>query len=354
MKLKELASRLGLPLRGSGEVEIVSPAPLEAAAPGTIIFVATPKYLEALRTTAAACAIVPAEFAAAAPCAVLLSDNPYSDFARVLEIFFPPYRPMAGIDSTARIAPDAKVGEGASVGAYCVIGAGVTIGRDAVIHPHVTIYPGVRAGERLVCHSGVAIRENVTIGDRVTILNGAVIGAEGFGFVEQAGALVRIPQVGAVAIEDDVEIGALATIDRATMGATVIRRGAKLDNHVHIGHNCEVGEFSRFSAQVGLSGSVKVGRWCQFGGQVGVADHARIGDRVRVVAQSGIPHDLADEATVGGTPAVDVRIWRRMAAIVPRLPAAMRRLRAIEEKLGLREADHSNRGNRANRANRDR
>jgi UDP-3-O-[3-hydroxymyristoyl] glucosamine N-acyltransferase len=165
-----------------------------------------------------------------------------------------------------------------------------------------------------------------------------VIGAEGFGFVEHAGALVRIPQVGSVAIEDDVEIGAMATIDRATMGATVIRRGAKLDNHVHIGHNCEVGEYSRFSAQVGLSGSVKVGRWCQFGGQVGVADHAQIGDRVRVVAQSGIPHDLADDATVGGTPAVDVRIWRRMAAIVPRLPAAMRRLRAIEEHLGLRAA----------------
>jgi UDP-3-O-[3-hydroxymyristoyl] glucosamine N-acyltransferase len=338
MKLNELASRLGLKLRGSGEIEIVSPAPLEAAVPGTIIFVAAQKYVEALRTTIAACAIVPAEFADDAPCAVLISDNPYSDFARVLEIFFPPYRPAVGIDPTARIAPGAKLGEAASVGAYCVIGADVTIGRGAVLHPHVTIYPGVRAGEGLVCHSGVSIRENVTIGDRVTILNGAVIGAEGFGFVEHAGTLVRIPQVGSVAIEDEVEIGAMATIDRATMGATVIRRGAKLDNHVHIGHNCEVGEYSRFSAQVGLSGSVKVGRWCQFGGQVGVADHAQIGDRVRVVAQSGIPHDLADDATVGGTPAVDVRIWRRMAAIVPRLPAAMRRLRAIEEHLGLRAA----------------
>jgi len=345
MKLKELASRLGLALRGNGEAEIVSPAPLEAAAPGTIIFVAAPKYLDALRTTAASCAIVPAELADAAPCAVLLSDSPYSDFARVLEIFFPPYRPTAGIDPTARVASGAKLGEGASVGAYSVIGPDVTIGRDAVIHPHVTIYPGVRAGDGLVCHSGASIRENVTIGNRVTILNGAVIGAEGFGFVEHAGGLVRIPQVGSVSIEDDVEIGALTTIDRATMGATVIRRGAKLDNHVHIGHNCEVGEYSRFSAQVGLSGSVKIGRWCQFGGQVGVADHARIGDRVRVVAQSGIPHDLPDEATVGGTPAVDVRIWRRMAAIVPRLPAAMRRLRAIEERLGLRATHEEQREN---------
>jgi len=339
MKLKELASRLGLTPRGSGEIEIGAPASLEAAAPGTIIFVASAKYLDALRTTSAACAIVPAELADAAPCAVLISDNPYADFARVLEIFFPPYRPAPGIDPTARIAYGAKLGEGASVGAYCVIGAGVTIGRDAVIHPHVTIYPGVRAGDGLVCHSGVSIRENVTIGDRVTILNGAVIGAEGFGFVEHAGSLVRIPQVGSVAIEDEAEIGALATIDRATMGATLIRRGAKLDNHVHIGHNCEVGEYSRFSAQGGLSGAVKVGRWCQVGGQAGVADHVQIGDRVRVVAQSGIPHDLAADATVGGTPAIDVRTWRRVAAIVPRLPAAMRRLRAIEERLGLRAPD---------------
>jgi UDP-3-O-[3-hydroxymyristoyl] glucosamine N-acyltransferase len=336
MRLEELASRLGLPLRGAGDIEIVSPAPLEAAMPGTIIFVAAAKYLDALRTTPAACAIVPPDFAAEAPCAVLVSENPYSDFARVLDIFFPPYRPAPGIDPTARIASGAKIGENPSVGAYCVIGRDVAIGRDAVLHPHVTIYPGVRAGDGLVCHSGVAIRENVTIGSRVTILNHAVIGAEGFGFVEQGGSLVRIPQVGSVIIEDDVEIGAMATIDRATMGATVIRRGVKLDNHVHIGHNCEVGEFSRFSAQVGLSGSVRVGRWCQFGGQVGVADHAQIGDRVRVVAQSGIPHDLADDATVGGTPAVDVRIWRRMAAIVPRMPGVMRRLRAVEARLGIR------------------
>jgi UDP-3-O-[3-hydroxymyristoyl] glucosamine N-acyltransferase len=335
MKLKELAQRLGLEARGNGEVEISAPAPLETAAPGTIIFVASSKYAGALRVTAASCAIVPRELADASPCATLISANPAADFARVLDIFLPPYRPEAAIDPSARIASDARIGDGASIGAYCVIGQGVTIGRDAIIHPHVTIYPRVRVGDEFVCHSGVAIRENVKIGNRVTILNGAVIGADGFGFVEHGGGLVKIPQVGTVVIEDDVEIGANTTIDRATMGATLIRRGAKLDNLVHIGHNCEVGEYSRMAAQVGLAGSVKVGNWCQFGGQSGFADHARIGDRVRVVAQSGIPHDVSDDATVGGTPAVDVRLWRRMAAIVPRLPGAMRRLRAIEHRLGI-------------------
>lgn len=339
MKLKELASRLGLELRGGGDVEITAPAPLEAAAPGAIIFVASAKYLAALRTTAAACAIVPAELAAEAPCAVLISANPYADFARVLEIFFPPYRPAPGIDPTARIAADASVGAEASVGAYCVIGAGAVVGRRVILHPHVTIYPGVRIGDDTICHSGVSIRENVVIGERVTILNGAVIGADGFGFVEHAGGLVKIPQVGTVVLEDDVEVGANTTIDRATIGATRVGRGAKLDNLVHIGHNCEVGEYSRMAAQAGLAGSVKVGRWCQFGGQSGFADHARIGDRVRVVAQSGIPHDVADDATIGGTPAVDVRTWRRVSALTPRLPGMARRLRAIEKRLGLGAED---------------
>lgn len=335
MKLHELASRLGLELRGDGEVEVSAPAPLEAAAPGTIIFVAAAKYLDALRTTSASCAIVPADLAGQAPCAVLISANPYADFARVLEIFFPPYRPAPGIDPTARIAPDASVGADASIGAYCVIGAGAVIGRRVILHPHVTIYPGVRIGDGTICHSGVSIRENVIIGERVTILNGAVIGADGFGFVEHAGGLVKIPQVGTVVIEEDVEIGANATIDRATIGATRIGRGVKLDNLVHIGHNCEIGEYSRMAAQVGLAGSVMVGRWCQFGGQSGFADHARIGDRVRVVAQSGIPHDVADDATIGGTPAVDVRTWRRVSAAAPRLPKIARRLRAIEKRLEM-------------------
>jgi UDP-3-O-[3-hydroxymyristoyl] glucosamine N-acyltransferase len=335
MKLRELASRLGLELRGNGEIEISAPASLEAAVPGTVIFVVGSRYAAALRATTASCAIVPPELAAGSPCATLISNNPAADFARVLAIFFPPYRPAPAIDPSARIASGATIGANASIGAYCVIGENVTIGRDAIIHAHVTIYPGVRIGDGFVCHSGVSIRENVAIGNRVVILNGAVIGADGFGFVEQDGGLVKIPQVGTVAIEDDVEIGANATIDRATMGATLIRRGAKLDNLVHIGHNCEVGEYSRMAAQAGLAGSVRVGVWCQFGGQSGFADHAHIGDRVRVVAQSGIPHDVPDDATVGGTPAVDVRLWRRMAAIVPRLPGAMRRLHAIEERLGM-------------------
>jgi UDP-3-O-[3-hydroxymyristoyl] glucosamine N-acyltransferase len=333
MKLREIATKLGLELRGDGEVEIAMPAPIEAAGSGMITFAVGAKYAAALRASSASAAIVAAEVAAEARCPVLISANPVFDFSRVLGIFFPPYRPPAGIHPTAIIAGDAQIGAEASIGAYCVIGAGVVIGRDAVIHPQVTIYPNVTIGDGFTCHSQVSIREGVTIGNRVTILNGAVIGADGFGFVEHGGDLVKVPQVGSVAIEDDVEIGANTTIDRATMGATTIRRGVKLDNLIQIGHNSEVGEFSRMAAQSGMAGSVRIGKWCQFGGQSGFADHVKVGDHARVIAQCGVHKDLSEDALVGGSPAIDLRKFRRMAAVEPRLPEIIRRLRALEQRL---------------------
>jgi UDP-3-O-[3-hydroxymyristoyl] glucosamine N-acyltransferase len=337
MKLGELASKLGLQLSGDPAIEIFAPAPVEAAAAGTVTFVAAPKFAAALSAGAASAAITTAELARGAKCATLISANPYADFARAIGIFFPPYRPAPGIDPSASIAPDAKIGPNASIGRHVVVGSGVTIGRDAVIHPHVTIYPDVTIGDGFTCHSHASIREGVTIGNRVTILNGAVIGADGFGFVEDAGALMKIPQVGSVVLEDDVEIGANSTVDRATLGATVLHRGVKLDDQVHIGHNCEIGEYSRFAAQTGIAGSVRIGKWCQFGGQVGCADHIKIGDRVMIAAQSGVAGNLKDGAIVAsGVPAVDIRVWRRYCAVLPRLPELLRRIRALEERAGLR------------------
>ena len=334
MKLNELALKLGLEIRGDGDVEILAPAPIEAASPGMIVFVASARYATALQSNVSA-AITTAELGASAKCATLISANPYADFARVLDIFFPPYRPAPGIDPRASIAADATTGPNASIGASAVIGAGVTIGSDAVIHPNVTIYPNVRIGDGFTAHSGVSIREGTVIGDRVTILNGAVIGADGFGFVKEKGELIKIPQVGSVILEDDVEIGANSTVDRAMMGATVLHRGVKLDDQVHIGHNCEIGEYSSFSGQTGISGSTRIGKWCLFGGQVGCADHATIGDRVMVAAQAGIHSGLKDDAIVGGSPAVDVRKYRRNSAALSRLPDLIRRVRALENRAGI-------------------
>jgi UDP-3-O-[3-hydroxymyristoyl] glucosamine N-acyltransferase len=338
MKLNELASMLGLELRGDGSADIFAPAPVEAAAPGMIIFVAGEKYAAALQSSVSA-AITTRELAARAKCSTLISTNPYADFSRALGIFFPPYRPAPGIDKTAAIASDAKIGENASIGACAVIGAGVRIGSDAVIHPHVTIYPNVSIGDRFTAHSHASIREGTSIGSRVIVHSGAVIGADGFGFVEQNGDLVKIPQVGGVTLEDDVEIGANSTVDRAMMGATILHRGVKLDDQVHIGHGCEIGEFSRFAAHVGIAGSTKIGKWCQFGGQSGCADHLKIGDRVMVAAKSGIHNDLKDDVVVGGIPAVEIRQWRRYSAVITRLPELIRRMRALERHVGVEDGN---------------
>lgn len=333
MKLSELASRLGLEVRGGGEAEIIAPAPIEAAGPGMIIFVSAAKYAPVLKTGRAAAAIVAPEFAEGAACPVLVSPNPYASFARVIEMFFPPYRPAPGVDPTARIAPDARIGENASIGAYVVVGAGAALGRNAVLHPHVTIYPNARIGHDFTAHSHAVIREGCTIGDRVTLQNGAVIGADGFGYVEENGDLIKIPQVGTVTIEDDVEIGAKSTVDRATLGATILHRGVKLDDQVHIGHNCEIGEFTRFASFVGIAGSSRIGKWCQFGGQVGCADHAKIGDRVMAAGQSGLHGEIADGTIAGGSPYSGLLEWRRYSALLPRLPELARRLRALERRV---------------------
>ena len=333
MKLSEIAGNLKLALNGDGAAEILTPAPIETAGRGMITFAAGPKYAAALRVTKAACAIVPAELVSEARCATIVSTNPPADFARVLAMFFPPYRPPVGIHPTAWISDGVTIGDEASIGAYVVVGPGTAIGRNAVIHPNVTIYQNVTIGDDFTCHSQVSIREGVTIGNRVTLLNGAVIGAEGYGFVEHEGGLIRVPQAGTVVIEDDAEIGANTTVDRATMGATLIRRGVKLDNLIQIAHNCEVGEFSRMAAQVGLAGSVRVGAWCQFGGQSGFADHVKVGDRTRVMAQAGVHNEVAADAVVGGSPAIEMRIFRRMVAAEPRLPELARRLRALEQKV---------------------
>jgi UDP-3-O-[3-hydroxymyristoyl] glucosamine N-acyltransferase len=338
MKLRELALKLGLELRGDGETEISGPAPIEVAAEGNITFLGHPKYVAWLERSSAACFIAPPDLASRVRSAVLISEQPYLDFARTLEIFFPPYRPAPGIARFAEISSDVKIGSGASIGAFTVIGSGVVIGARATIHPHVTIYPGTRIGDDFLCHSNVSVRENIEIGNRVTIHNGAVIGADGFGFVPHKDGLIKTPQVGNVVIEDEVEIGANATIDRATVGSTVIRKGVKLDNLVHIGHNCEIGDYSRFAAQVGIAGSVKIGQWCEFGGQTGCADNVKVGDRVRAAGKTGIPGNVPDGMTIGGYPAIEGFRWKKMSVIAAKLPEIVQRLRTVERRLEIEPA----------------
>lgn len=334
MKLADIAARLGCEVRGEGTIEIQAIRGLEEAGPGDLTFLANPKYAAQLAATRASAAIV-ATTAADLPIATLRADNPYLCFAHALALFHRPVQPPPGIHPTAVVAPSARIAEAASIGPYAVIGDDVVLGPGATIHPHVTLYPGVQVGRDFVAHAGVVVREHVRIGDRVVLHAGVVIGADGFGFAPSPTGAVKIPQAGIVVIEDDVEIGANTTVDRATLEATIIRRGAKLDNLVMIAHNCEVGAHSFLAAQVGIAGSTKIGRGVQMGGQAGAAGHLTIGDGVQIAAQSGVPNSVPPGKTVGGYPAMDVGLWRRTSAAILRLPELLRRVRRLERRLGV-------------------
>jgi len=338
MTLAEIAERLGCELRGDGTVEIRAIRGLEEAGPGDLTFLANPKYAAQLAATRASAAIV-ATGAAELPIATLRADNPYLCFAQALTLFHRPLVPPPGIHATAVVAASARIAPPTSIGPHAVVGEDVEIGPGATIHPHVTIYAGARIGRDFVAHAGVVVREHVRIGDRVVLHAGVVIGADGFGFAPSPTGAVKIPQAGIVVIEDDVEIGANTTVDRATLEATVIRRGAKLDNLVMIAHNCEVGAHSFLAAQVGIAGSTKIGRGVQMGGQAGAAGHLTIGDGVQVAAQSGVPNSVPPGKIVGGYPAMDVGLWRRTSAAILRLPELLRRVRRLERRLGVEGGD---------------
>jgi UDP-3-O-[3-hydroxymyristoyl] glucosamine N-acyltransferase len=332
MKLGELAKRLGAECRGNAESEITGVAAIESAGPGEVTFVANPRYAGLARTTKAGGVLVAPDFPEIeAP--TLRIDNPYLAWARTIEIFHPAPSYPPGIHPTAVIAPSAQVGEGASIGAYAVIGENCVIGRNATILPHVVIYPNVRIGDHFFAHAHAVVREGCVLGNHVILQNGAVVGADGFGFAkDDAGHWQKIVQPGPVVMEDDVEVQANSCIDRASVGETRIARGAKIDNLVQVGHSSIVGEDTLLCAQVGLAGSTHIGNSAILAGQVGVAGHCHIGDRVIVTAQSGIGGNVEAGKIVSGSPAYDNKQWLRVSAIMPRLPEILKRLERTLKK----------------------
>jgi UDP-3-O-[3-hydroxymyristoyl] glucosamine N-acyltransferase len=336
MKLAALAERLGATLTpapsgdaaATAAVEVTGVAGLETAGPHEISFLANLRYSPLARTTHAAALLVePAapEF----PLPTLRLANPYLAFARAIELFHPARRFPPGVHPTAVISPSAKIGARAHIGAYVVIEDEVCLGDDAVLLPHVVLYPGATIGHRFFAHAHAVVREACQLGDDVTLQNGAIIGADGFGFAkDSAGRWMKILQSGPAVLEDAVEVQANACIDRASVGETRIARGAKIDNLVQVGHGSSVGENTLLCAQVGLAGSTTVGKDVILAGQVGVAGHLTIGDGAIATAQTGIPSDVAPGAIVSGYPAMDNKAWLRTVAAVNRLPDLLRRLRA--------------------------
>jgi len=333
MKLADIAERLGCELRGDGEIEIERVIGIEEARNGDLTFLSNPKYLPKLKITRAS-AIILSKDAPDVNVSSLRSDNPYLTFARSIELFYSPPRPGGGIHPTAIISPSAKIGKNPSIGAYVVINAEVIIGDNVVLHPHVVVFHGVRIGNNLMAFSNVSIRENCEIGNNVVLQDGVVIGADGFGFAKRGdGSYYKITQSGKVIIEDEVEVQANSTIDRAAIGETRICKGAKIDNLVQVGHGSKVGHNTLLCAQVGLAGSTEIGNNTILTGQVGVAGHCRVGDNVIATAQSGIPSDVENGKMISGYPAIDNRLWLKSSVLFSKLPEMSKRIKEIEQKV---------------------
>jgi UDP-3-O-[3-hydroxymyristoyl] glucosamine N-acyltransferase len=332
-----LAEKLNCRLEGDGGIEIRAVRGLEDAGPEDLSFVAQARYLPRLEASAAAAVILGAGLPAVGR-PTLRSSNPVLAFARALSLFHPPAPPIPGIHPSTASAPDTRVDPSASVGPFCVLGPGVMVGPGTVLVAHVCLGAGVRIGRDCRIHPQVTLRDGVVLGDRVTIHSGTVIGADGFGYARDGHRHVKIPQVGRVVIEDDVEVGANTTVDRATLGETRIGRGTKIDNLVQIAHNVRVGEDTLIVAQVGISGSSRIGSRVTLAGQVGIVDHVEIGDGVIVGAQSGVSKDVPPGSIVLGSPAIPHGEFKRQVAGTARLPFLKKALQALEERLTALEA----------------
>ncbi len=334
MRADELADRLNATLEGEGGVEISGLARIDEAGPDDLTFVATPRYRPLLKTTRAGAVLVSRNEAVDTRpgWAVLRVENPYLAFVGALKLFDTRPKAAAGIHPTAVVASSASIGEGASLGAYTVVGEDVRIGPNATLHPHVTIYAGSIIGEDFTAHAGAVVREGVSMGDRVTLQPGVVVGGDGFGFLPAGDQVpIGIPQTGGVSVGDDVDIGANATVDRAAVGTTRLGRGVKLDNLVMVAHGCEIGEGSMLAAQSGVAGSTSVGRRVLAGGQSGFGGHISVGDDVQVAGRSGVVSDVEAGAVVAGFPAVPIEVWRRYAVLLKRLPELFKRLGKLEK-----------------------
>jgi UDP-3-O-[3-hydroxymyristoyl] glucosamine N-acyltransferase len=338
MNLSNLAAALGCELRGDGAIEITGVAGMEQASGSEITSLHNPKYAPKVKHTRAAAILVKTLIEGIVP-AQLISENPYLDFARALELFYQPPKPAPGIHPLAYVAPTARIGDNPSIGPFAVVGEHVTLGRDAVLHPHVVIYEGAVIGDHFVAHSHAAVREHCRIGHRVILQNGVVIGGDGFGFAKRSdGTHYKIVQSGVAVIEDDAEIQTLTSIDRASTGETRVKRGAKIDSLVQVGHGCVVGEDNIICSQTGLAGSSILEKNVLLAGQVGISGHLTIHDNAVIYAQSGIGGDVEAGAVMSGSPAFEAREWLRAITAFPKLPVLLRTMRQLEKRVADLEA----------------
>lgn len=336
--LAELAKLVQGEVQGDPTIKVTRVAPIDQAIEGDITFVANPKYLPRLKQCRASAVIV-APGVAAGDRDVIVSTNPYLAFAKVLAFLHGSSEQNPGVRPGAQVATSATIDSTATIYPGCVIGERVVVGARTVVHPGVCLYDDVVVGADCCFHAQSVVREGCQLGDRVIIQPGAVIGSDGFGFAPDGSAYFKIPQVGVVVLEDDVEIGANSCIDRATLGETRIRRGTKVDNLVQIGHNVDIGEDCIIVAQVGFAGSTRIGNHCTFGGQSAVAGHLKVGDYITIGARGGVSGDLeAPHQVLSGIPLMPHREWLRSTMTLPKLPEIRKDVQQLKKRVEELEA----------------
>lgn len=337
VSLAELALVVSGELEGPAERRVNGLKGIEEAGPADVAFVANPKYAKFLDTTQAGVVLVGQAQKTPPGLAIIRVADPYLAYAQLLTKATARPREVLGVHPRAVVEDTAVLGQEVNVHALAYVGHGARLGNRVDIHPGAYVGPGVEIGDDTVIHPGVVICHDCRVGRRVIIHSGTVIGADGYGFVPQGERHFKIPQVGITQIDDDVEIGANCTVDRAATGRTWIKEGAKLDDLVHVAHNCVIGEHSLLVAQVGVSGSSKLGRGVVLGGQAGIVGHLNLGDGVMVGAQCGVTADVEPGAVVQGSPHMPHRLWLRVMVLLRKLPELFDRVKALEKKSAARD-----------------
>lgn len=332
---EQIAAMVGGTVEGDGSNSVSTFAKIEEGHPGALSFLANPKYDHYIYSTESSIVLVKRDFVPEHPVkpTLIRVDDPYATMARLLDVAAEVIEPKySGVEQPCHVAEDVTLPDDIYVGAFAYIGRGVKLGRGVKIFPQVYLGDNVEVGDGSVLKPGVKVYHNCRIGERCVLHSGCVIGADGFGFAPTETGYKKIPQLGNVVIEDDVELGANTTVDRAMMGSTVVGKGTKLDNLVQVAHNCRIGEHTVMAAQVGIAGSTKIGDHCSFGGQVGIAGHITVGDRVQIGAQSGVPGNVASDSVVMGSPVIDAKRFARNVVYQKNLPDLFDRVKKLENQ----------------------
>ena len=335
MTLKEIADLLGGTLYGPEDIIITGPAKIESAKEGDITFLSNLKYKHFLAETKASAVLLDQAYDDV-ELPYIVVPNAYAAFVQVLKIFEPElHTSIRGISDFTFIDQTAQVHETVRAGQFSYIGPNVTVGKNTIIYPGVVLLENVKVGEDCVLYPNVSVRENCVIGNRVILQNGCVVGSDGFGFAPYEGKYFKIPQMGVVIIEDDVEVGANTTIDRATLGETIIRQGTKLDNLIQIAHNVVIGRHTVMAAQSGIAGSAEIGNNVSIGGQAAIVGHIKVGDNSSIAGKSGIINNVPEKSVLWGMPAMPITKYKRMEISMRHLPQVMKRIKSLEKELEI-------------------